>query len=236
MKKLYEGQGDPDELARAAHEHGPKLNNLLIIEGNSMLTVDSVLLQAKSRREEAVGRRCLIIVDYLQFWARARGEYGSNSTIRHVVSDLTTELRRLALELDSPILVISSQNRPGQGKSNLVSLKESGDLEYSADSVMFLVKPEQQEERAVMLPPATRAVDLVVEKNRYGDKGTIQLVFEASKGAFKEQQQQNESIEKAAPSGFRSSSPFGSSGKSSSRRRSKSTPTTAAASRTSCAS
>jgi replicative DNA helicase len=99
-----------------------------------------------------------------------------------VVSGLVSELRDLALRLDSPVLVISSQNRPGQGSASLVSLKESGDLEYSADTAMFLVEADK---RTVAAP--SRAVDLVIEKNRYGDKGRIELIFKPQLGQFREE-------------------------------------------------
>jgi len=78
--------------------------------------------------------------------------------------------------------VVSSQNRPGQGTANLTSLKESGDLEYSADTAMFLVEAQKR----TATPPA-RAVDLVLEKNRYGDKGKVELIFKPDIGTFREE-------------------------------------------------
>jgi replicative DNA helicase len=63
----------------------------------------------------------------------------------------------------------------------LVSLKESGDLEYSADTALFLVEADKPQPE----PPA-RAVDLVVEKNRYGPKGRIPLIFRPELGVFRE--------------------------------------------------
>lgn len=177
-KKFADGYGDPAELARAAREYGPELAALYFIEGTGRLTVPQVkakALQVMSRRKAG---RCLVVVDYLQRWAAGRREF---SEFRHVVSGLVSELRELALRLDSPILVISSQNRPGQGSASLVSLKESGDLEYSADTALFLVEAQKRP----ATPPA-RAVDLVVEKNRYGDKGAIELIFRPDVGVFRE--------------------------------------------------
>jgi replicative DNA helicase len=89
--------------------------------------------------------------------------------------------------LQSPILALSSQNRSsgaygnGGGSAALDSLKESGDLEYSADSVLFL----KRSERAVQDP--ARAVDLVVAKNRYGAADmTLPMIFRPDLGRLRE--------------------------------------------------
>ncbi|MCZ6895069.1 MAG: hypothetical protein O7H40_13620 [Gammaproteobacteria bacterium] len=122
--------------------------------------------------------RCLIIVDYLQRMAAGRRDYND---FRHVVTSLVTDLRELAQRLDSPVLCICSQNRPGQDTASLISLKESGDLEYSADTVMFLVSSEINP-----LPPA-RAIKLKVAKNRFGDTGAIDLIFKPDIGVMHEE-------------------------------------------------
>jgi replicative DNA helicase len=79
-------------------------------------------------------------------------------------------------------VLISSQNRQREGSAKLVSLKESGDLEYAADTVVFLV--ENNERRAM---PPTRAVDLMIEKNRFGDKRRVPLVYRPDLGTFREE-------------------------------------------------
>jgi replicative DNA helicase len=97
-------------------------------------------------------------------------------------------LRELALGLHSPVLALASQNRAagnygnGKGTAALDSLKESGDLEYAADIVLFLT--EAQEHRA--LPPA-RAVVVTVAKNRHGETGQIGLIFRPDLGTMREE-------------------------------------------------
>lgn len=177
-KKFTDGYGDPAELEQAAREHGPKLAALHFVEGTARLTVPQVKAKALQLMNRHKKSRCLVIVDYLQRWAASRRDF---SEFRHVVSSLVSELRELALRIDSPVLVISSQNRSGQGTAELVSLKESGDLEYSADAAMFLVEAEKR----TATPPA-RAVDLVVPKTRFGDRGKVELVFRPDMGVFRE--------------------------------------------------
>jgi replicative DNA helicase len=178
-KDFQDGYGDPSELEEAAREHGPGLRNLSFVEGTSRLTVGGIKAKALQIMNRARQARCLIIVDYLQRWAASRQD--SRGDFRFVVSALVSELRELSLRLDSPILVISSQNRSGQGKAEMVSLKESGDLEYSADTALFLVKNPKR----TATPPG-RAIDLTLDKNRYGDKGTVELIFRPDIGVFRE--------------------------------------------------
>ena len=177
-KKIIEGYGDLKELNDACRVYGPKLNALHFMEGTARLTTSQVKAKALQLMNKFHKNKCLVIVDYLQRWAAGKRDY---SEFRHVVSMLVSELREISLRLNSPIIAISSQNRPGQGKALLTSLKESGDLEYSADTALFLVEDEDQSST----PPA-RSVKLVIEKNRYGDKGVIKLIFRPDIGIFRE--------------------------------------------------
>lgn len=178
MKPYAEGQGNPLVLEVAFKQIGPALKRLHFIEGNSHLTISQLKAKALQLREKNKTGKCLVIVDYLQRWAAARKDF---SEFRHVVSSLVSDLREFSLRIDSPVLVISSQNRSGQGTSFLTSLKESGELEYSADSALFLVGNKERFPRE----PA-RAVDLKIEKNRYGDRGSIELLFRPDIGRFQE--------------------------------------------------
>jgi len=170
-QKLYvEGRAEPERFSQAMSASAAALQPFKIVEGTARLT--SAMLKAKALAAMAHHKadRCLIIIDYLQRWAASRREFND---FRHIVGALVAELRELATRLDSPVLAISSQNRQGQGEANLTSLKESGDLEYSADSALFLVGNDK---RPAISP--NRAVDLKVKKNRYGDLGTAPLLFQ----------------------------------------------------------
>jgi replicative DNA helicase len=180
MKKFNDGYGDINALQSAAQQFGPRLRPLYLIEGTSRLTV----AQLKAKSLQAMARhktdQCLIVIDYLQRWAASRGNFND---YRHVIGNLISELRELANRLHSPILVISSQNRGGQGSGDLTSFKESGDLEYSADSALLMVKGT-----GTPTPPA-RAVNLKIAKNRFGDLGNISLIFRPDIGVFREAEQ-----------------------------------------------
>jgi replicative DNA helicase len=177
-KRFLDGFGNPADLESVAREYEASLAPLHLLQGNSRLTPVQVKAAALQLMRQFQQSCCLIIVDYLQSWAATRQ---NDKDFRLVVSSLMGELRAVALELDSPVLVICSQNRQGQGSSKLTSLKESGDLEYAADTVMFLVANEK---RSPVSP--ARTVDLMVKKNRFGDQGEIPLTFFPALGKFLE--------------------------------------------------
>jgi replicative DNA helicase len=181
IKRYAEGWGDPLELQPAIEQYGPQMRNLHLIQGTKNLTVSQLKAKALQLMQRTGTDKCMIIVDYLQRWAAFQREEGF-ADFRHTVRELVGELRELSLRLKSPVLVISSQNRMGQGTSRLSSLKESGDLEYDADSALFLTKSEER-----MGTGSVRMVDLHIEKNRYGDKGRVDLVFRPEFGLFREE-------------------------------------------------
>jgi replicative DNA helicase len=83
------------------------------------------------------------------------------------------------MELKSPVLLISSQNRTGQGTDELTSLKESGDIEYSGDSVTFLVDQSKNREN--------RKIELSIKKNRFGETTKGHLTFIPNLGIFRDE-------------------------------------------------
>ncbi len=129
--------------------------------------------------------RCLVVVDYLQLWAKVAEDLRGNFSVRERVDMLGGLLRELALGLHSPVLALASQNCSagndgnGTGSAALDSLKESGDLESAADVVVCLT--EAQERCAT--PPA-RAVELTVAKNRHGETGKVGLIFRPDLGTI----------------------------------------------------
>lgn len=115
-------------------------------------------------------RPSLIVLDYLQLCA---GRYGEEP--RTAVGRISYVARTLARDLDATVLVLSSTaranyaelvNDPSREPSDMVGLgKESGEIEYAADSVMVLAKHAER--------PRGRV--LVVAKNRHGPLGRAEL-------------------------------------------------------------
>jgi replicative DNA helicase len=185
---VYRGQADLTRLRAAARTWQPVAARLALVEGSGRLTVAQVRAQALRAMQHHGTTQCLVIVDYLQLWAKVAEELRGSMSVRERVELLGSALRELAARLHSPVLALSSQNRAqghygnGKGTAALDSLKESGDLEYMADVVLFLTEAPERQAR----PPA-RAVDLTLAKNRHGDIGKMGLIFRPDLGTLREE-------------------------------------------------
>lgn len=188
MRDLSRGFADLEPLHQAAAEMRPVLERLVLVDGDNRLTVGRLRSRARRAMEQRRSEQCLVVVDYLQLWAKVSRELRELSDVRAKVDTLGGELIALARRLDSPILAISSQNRAsgnygnGGGKAALDSLKESGDLEYSADAALFLTEASERQVEA----PA-RALELTVRKQRHGPTGAVPLIFRPDQGTFREE-------------------------------------------------
>jgi replicative DNA helicase len=187
-RDLRRGYADDNALASAFASLAPVLGSIAVVEGTGRLTVAELRGRALQMMSRTDSERCLIVVDYLQLWAKASAELRGMLSSRERVETLAGELRQLATRLGSPVLAIVSQNRAqgdyganGKGAPTLDSLKESGDLEYAADVVVFLHRSQSRQ----ALEP-TRAVDLTIAKNRNGETGSAELLFRADKGVMRE--------------------------------------------------
>jgi replicative DNA helicase len=128
--------------------------------------------------ERAGAPACLVVVDYLQLWAKCSRELAPFSDPRLRVEALAAELLALSRRLASPVLAVSSLSREGHKRSRegggpeLEHLKESGDLEYGADVALFL---SAAKDRPDVRPPL-RALELRVKKQRNGPLAKVGLL------------------------------------------------------------
>lgn len=185
---VQRGSADIAKLREGARLWRPLAERIAIIEGTAALTVAQVRAMALRAMNRHKASQCLIVVDYLQLWAKASQELRGMATVRERVETMATMLRELSGRLHSPVVALASQNRAEgdydgkKGSANLASLKESGDLEYSADVVLFLTPAK---ERSAISP--ARAVDLTIGKNRNGATGKVELVFRPDIGTLREE-------------------------------------------------
>jgi replicative DNA helicase len=188
LRDVQRGYAELAQLRMAAEAWAPVGQRLAVVEGSSQLTVAQVRAQARRAMRQHQAERCLIVVDYLQLWAKVAEDLRGNFSVRERVDMLGGLLRELVLSLHSPVLALASQNRSagnygnGKGSAALDSLKESGDLEYAADVVVFLTEAQDH-----MATPPARAVELTVAKNRHGDTGKVGLIFRPDLGTMREE-------------------------------------------------
>jgi replicative DNA helicase len=185
---LERGRVPWPELERAWERWTPCAKRVHYAEGGPHVTVAWLERQARALQAQG-GGRCVILLDYLQkMLVNIPG-----GTSKEKADTLAMALRGLSRDLDVPLLAVSSQSRQGyQGGggprvATLATLKESGEIEYSADVVLHLRPCEPNEPRAQQQNGRVRPVWLDIEKNRYGDKGEVPLAFHAALASFYEE-------------------------------------------------
>lgn len=161
------------EMANSAQED--LLGTKIIFEDSLNPTVASI--RAIARRALHNQKSGLIIIDYLQLM---------NSDDRHEnrsveVASITRGLKRLAMDLNVPIIALSQLNRQvvfrDGRRPQLSDLRESGSIEQDADIVMFLDRSLDEVEASNDDRPNLGEAVLTVAKNRRGETGDIPLVF-----------------------------------------------------------
>lgn len=191
-KQMKRRQHEPAMVRRASEMWKPVAERLYIVSGTSALAPMDVTRLARQAMKRHQAERCLVVVDYLQLWAKCCETLARVGSVREKVDLLLSSLSTMVRELRSPVLVIVSQNREaynGQSsapRSGMGKAKESGDIEYTADVMLAL-----EEAKRAALPDkpgeiAPRAVDLRIVKQRDGERdAVVQLTFLAHRGEMR---------------------------------------------------
>jgi len=153
----------------------------LYIDDTGGLTVAA--LAARARRQARKSGLDLIIVDYIQLLAGSDNRRNQGRV--QEVTEITTNLKALAKELNVPIVALSQlsravENRPDK-RPLLSDLRESGSIEQDADVVMFVYREEYYKRLEGALPEEIAAVEgkaeVIVAKQRHGPTGDVELSF-----------------------------------------------------------
>lgn len=159
---------------------------ILYLEGKGRPSTADIAAVARRVRDRC-GMPPLIFVDYLQLLAPASDRMTDKQAVdRHV-----TDLRQLARELKTSVVCISSLNRASyySGSIGLDDMKESGSLEYGADTVLGLqvrgIKKiiagasgkGKDSEKAI-----SRAVEAHIDQDKRSERGKREIVVLKSRG------------------------------------------------------
>lgn len=134
---------------------------------------------AKEQVEHPLG---MVIIDYLQLIEGPRSE-----SRQQEVSAISRQLKKLAKELHVPVIALSQLSRSVEQRQDkrpvLSDLRESGSIEQDADIVGFLYRDDYYREETddpqagVREDPDDGQVEVIIEKNRSGSRGTVELMF-----------------------------------------------------------
>ena len=158
-------------------------------------------LRTRCRRLARTKGLSLVVIDYLQLM---RPTIGTRPESRvQEISQITQGLKAIAKELEVPVLALSQLSRSVESREDkrpqLSDLRESGSIEQDADSVMFIYRDEyylQQRAPKQMaydsedkyqtaldkwqrdMEQVHNKAELLLEKQRHGPTGKLDLFFE----------------------------------------------------------
>lgn len=143
-------------------------------------------IRSKSRRLlKERGRLDLIVIDYLQL---IEGSGKRNENRQQEVSDISRQLKKIAKELHVPVIALSQLSRGVEQRQDkrpvLSDIRESGSIEQDADIVAFLYRDDyyergegEEEDDGGEPRLEDNIVEVIIEKNRSGARGTVKLIF-----------------------------------------------------------
>ena len=183
-----------DLIQKSIMKYSQYSENIYIHEGEqgtSALTVDGITRKHK----EVTGKTPIVIIDYLQIL---------EPIDQHATEKMNTDksvkiLKQLSRDLETTVIAISSFNRMNYNTPvSMVSFKESGGIEYSADLVLGLqfsafsdssvdnkeIDFDKEKEKE------PRKVELKILKNRNGETGkSVHFDYYAKYNMYEEVEQ-----------------------------------------------
>ncbi|OGI09615.1 MAG: replicative DNA helicase [Candidatus Margulisbacteria bacterium GWF2_35_9] len=170
--KIRTGKLSDQEWKKLMNSFGRLHEANIFIDDSAGL--NALELRAKARRIQAEKGLDIIIIDYLQLM---HGTKIRNENRTQEISEIARLLKAVAKELNVPVIALSQLSRAVEQRNDktpkLSDLRESGEIEQTADLVMFLHREDYYEE--VTTP--TSVTDVIIAKHRNGPIGRARLVF-----------------------------------------------------------
>lgn len=206
-KRIMNNEEQEAKFALGWRKMEQYMDYFYLVEGTKKDTIDKVKAHAFNIMQVHETDDILIVVDYIQKMP-VKNEIGDE---KFKIEEISTALKGLSIELNCPIVAISSLNKEGcaidaedsQVRPNMYHCKGSGDIEYDLDSAMILAKDwADSKELAVQLSskaenlgkdsvhiPNIDIVNIHIDKNRDAPEGissTVQFLFLIENNKFVE--------------------------------------------------
>lgn len=170
------------------------MNYFYIIEATKEDTIDRIRSYAYNVMQDFNTEDIMIFVDYIQKMPLSRNYMDE----KFKVEEISTELKGLSIELNNPIMTISSLSKEGclidatndDERPTMYHCKGSGDLEYDLDCAMIQAKDwgdtyelyQQLQHKAEEMNkdttriPKVDVVNLYLDKNRDAPEGIFSVI------------------------------------------------------------
>ncbi|HGA0769839.1 TPA: replicative DNA helicase [Streptococcus agalactiae] len=167
-------------IAQGALEDAP-----IYIDDTPGIKITEIRARSRKLSQEVDDGLGLIVIDYLQLISGTRPENRQQE-----VSEISRQLKILAKELKVPVIALSQLSRGVEQRQDkrpvLSDIRESGSIEQDADIVAFLYRDDyyrrEGEEAEEIVEDNT--VEVILEKNRAGARGTVKLMFQKEYNKF----------------------------------------------------
>lgn len=180
-QKLRRGNLNDDDWNRLSYAIGQLSAAPIFIDDTPSIT--ALEIRTRARRVKAEHGLSLILIDYLQLvQGRARVE-----SRQQEIAEITRSLKALARELDVPVVALAQLSRAVEATADkrpmLSHLKESGEIEQSADVVAFIYREDYYKPD---LEPERRGIaEIIVAKQRNGPTGLFELAWQREYTRFR---------------------------------------------------
>ncbi|WP_373756639.1 replicative DNA helicase [Streptococcus ferus] len=183
--RLRTGQLTPEDWQSVTLAQGNLADAPIYIDDTPGIKVTEIRARARKLAQEFEDGLGLIVIDYLQLITGTRPENRQQE-----VSDISRQLKILAKELRVPVIALSQLSRGVEQRQDkrpvLSDIRESGSIEQDADIVAFLYRDDYYERGEKEDPNQieNNTIEVILEKNRSGARGTVKLIFQKEYNKF----------------------------------------------------
>ena len=171
-QKLRNGSLEDQDWESLLESAGTVAKSNLIIDDRASSLAE---IRSKCRKFKLEHNLDIVIIDYLQLMSS--GSSRSSDSRQQEISDISRGLKRMARELDVPVVALSQLSRAVEQRPDhrpmLSDLRESGAIEQDADVVMFLYRDEYYNKESELKGTA----EVIIAKQRNGPIGTVTLAW-----------------------------------------------------------
>ncbi len=181
-RSIRTGQLSDDEWQKLMIAQANLARASIYIDDTPGIRITEIRSRARKLAQET-GNLGLILIDYLQLITG-----NGRESRQQEVSEISRQLKVLAKELKVPVIALSQLSRSIEQRQDkrpmLSDLRESGSIEQDADIVAFLHRDDYYHDGEEEGGIPNNTVEVIIEKNRSGARGSVELMFQKEYNKF----------------------------------------------------